>query len=140
MPNGFSYSGDPSLSDLDAVRFTIGDTNSADPQLADTEITFLLAREGSVIEASICAALAIAAKYSRLIDVSGEKSSKAASVLAEHYRQLAADLRNKRAHRPVVAYAGGMSKAEKESNEAQTDIPKQSFTRGMIGGPDGSQF
>lgn len=38
----FSYSGDPSESELDAARFLIMDTNSAHPILQDEEIEYLI--------------------------------------------------------------------------------------------------
>lgn len=39
----FTYSGDPSKSKLDWIRFCIGDTNSATPILQDAEIEYILA-------------------------------------------------------------------------------------------------
>lgn len=44
---GWSYSGDPSLRDLDWVRFNIGDTDPTQPILSDAEIESLLVEEGS---------------------------------------------------------------------------------------------
>lgn len=38
----FSYSGDPSNSALDAVRFKLGDTSPVQPLLQDEEITYLV--------------------------------------------------------------------------------------------------
>jgi hypothetical protein len=92
----------------------------------------LLANEGTVIDAAICAALAIAARYSRHIDVSGEKNSKSASVLAEHYRALANDLRLKRSRKAVAPYAGGLSIAEKETSAANTDLVQPAFRRNQF--------
>lgn len=43
----FSYSGDPSSSKLDECRFTIGDTNSAEPIMQDEEIWYLIDTYGS---------------------------------------------------------------------------------------------
>jgi hypothetical protein len=39
----WSYSGDPASSELDRYRFTIGDTDTAEPVLKDEEINFILA-------------------------------------------------------------------------------------------------
>lgn len=38
----FSYSGDPSNSELDAVRFKLGDTSPVEPLLQDEEIQYLV--------------------------------------------------------------------------------------------------
>lgn len=38
----FSYSGDPSKSELDAARFLIGDTNSSAPIMQDEEIKYII--------------------------------------------------------------------------------------------------
>lgn len=38
----FTYSGDPSASKLDAVRFALGDTDASQPLLQDEEINYLI--------------------------------------------------------------------------------------------------
>ena len=38
----FSYSGDPSASELDAARFLIGDTDSTSPIMQDEEIQYII--------------------------------------------------------------------------------------------------
>lgn len=38
----FTYSGDPSASDLDLLRFTIGDTDSTEPLMQDAEYNYLI--------------------------------------------------------------------------------------------------
>lgn len=44
----WSYSGDPSSSTLDAVRFEIGDTDTTDQLMQDAEINFIYAAEGNI--------------------------------------------------------------------------------------------
>ena len=61
---GFSYSGDPSKSSTDTVRFLVQDTNSKDVLLQDEEIAFLVNEEGSVEQAAMRAAETIAAQFS----------------------------------------------------------------------------
>lgn len=41
----WTYSGDPSTSDLDRYRFLVGDTDAGEPLLQDEEIAFILANE-----------------------------------------------------------------------------------------------
>lgn len=43
----FSYSGDPSASELDSARFLIGDTNSESPIMQDEEIQYILDTYGA---------------------------------------------------------------------------------------------
>lgn len=40
----FSYSGDPSESALDLLRFTLGDTDAAEPIMQDAEYEYLIAQ------------------------------------------------------------------------------------------------
>lgn len=61
----WTYSGDPSNSSKDAVRFMIGDTDSTDPLLQDEEITYLVTIHAAVGMAAVGAARAIAARFSR---------------------------------------------------------------------------
>lgn len=135
MAEGFSYSGDPSASGLDQVRFLIGDTSPIDPQLRDAEINWLISTEGGPLDAAIAAAIGIAAKLSREVDsvdesAEGSKLGRKRAVLAQHYRDLADDLRRRRI-KPVAPYAGGLSIAEKESARAQTDDVQPAFTRDL---------
>jgi hypothetical protein len=67
----FTYSGDPSARGLDAVRFLINDTDSADPLMTDAEINWLLdATEQSVYQAAHDACYALAGKFARQADTS----------------------------------------------------------------------
>lgn len=135
MADTFSYSGDPTSSTKDEVRFLIGDTNSRDPQILDAEIAYLIGTEGSALDAAIAACIAIDARYSREVDATdedaqGTKTKRGREVLAKHYRDLADDLRRRRT-KPVAAYAGGLSVSEKESARAQTDDTQPAFTRDL---------
>ena len=63
----WSYSGDPSASEKDAVRFLIGDTDTDDQLLSDEEITYVITESGgSKYQAAHDAAYAIASKFSRM--------------------------------------------------------------------------
>lgn len=66
----WTYSGDPASSDRDAVRFTVGDTDSTEELVTDEEITYLLGIHNGVGMASVGAARSIAAKFSRKADQS----------------------------------------------------------------------
>jgi len=66
----WTYSGDPSNSSKDAVRFTIGDTDDTDELVSDEEIAYLISIHNGVGMAAVGAARAVAAKYSRKADQS----------------------------------------------------------------------
>ena len=64
----WTYSGDPSSNDRDAVRFLVADTDVTDPLIEDEEITYLLTLYLVPPFAAVAAARAIAAKFSREAD------------------------------------------------------------------------
>jgi len=104
----WTYSGDPAASDLDMVRFLIGDTDTADQQLFDAEINALLA-SNSVIGAAVQCCQTIAAKYA----------------LRSSPQAIAA----------VAPYAGGISISDMQTNEENRDIPAPAFTRDLHNDP-----
>lgn len=125
----WSYSGDPSSSDKDAVRFNIGDTIEEDHQLQDEEILYLLdVNGGSVRNATIDAFKALISKYSRFVnedvgDVSVDLSDRLANfkmALSEYERGLTA---------LVSPYVGGISVSDKVNNERDTDRVGPFFDR-----------
>lgn len=89
----FTYSGDPSSSDRDTVRFLIQDTDSTDPLVSDSEIAYLLnAAAANVYQAAHDACTTISARFARKADTSksvGDLSlSQAFGNRAEEYRKL----------------------------------------------------
>lgn len=91
----WTYSGNPGNSDLDQVRFIIGDTDERDPQLTDEEIQFLLSEGTSPLRASIAACSALIAKYTRQVNYYLGPERSFASQRAQQYRALRADLQRK---------------------------------------------
>ena len=123
----WSYSGKPLSNTKDEVRFLVGDTNPDDKQLDDCEIEYLLDREGSVIDAAICAVYGLIALYSR--DFDGQFGSSTSSQIATAYRELLKDLRDKRARKPLVMLAGGLTKSDKLTQEMDTNRVRPVFTK-----------
>lgn len=88
----FTYSGNPSNSDADFIRFMIGDTNAATPILQDAEITYIInSTEGMstsyrLAVAFRAAATALAAK---LVKRSLGPQSEDATKRYEYYTRLA---------------------------------------------------
>ena len=87
-----TYSGDPSASDVDAVRFLIGDTDLADFILSDSEIEFLITTESGIYPAASQAALTMAAAFGRKADKSVGDLSIRYSDRREHYLALSKQL------------------------------------------------
>lgn len=93
----FSYSGNPSDSDLDEVRFYVGDTVSDDELISDEEIQFLIdtwkpLKDDNLFVASVVAET-IAAKFAREVSISADGVSIQASELQNKYQTLAVQLR-----------------------------------------------
>lgn len=63
----WTYTGDPSVSDRDKIRFLTGDTDSTDPLLSDEEIEWALGNAGdSIYQASHDLCYALGSKFARL--------------------------------------------------------------------------
>lgn len=106
----WTYSGDPSDSDVDAVRFLVGDTDTTDQLLTNEEIQYLVDEQGSAHTAAAAAANAIAAKFSRKADESksvGDLSlSNSYSQRAKSYLDLSTSLQARAlAASPPIAVA-----------------------------------
>ena len=65
----FSYSGDPTASDIDRIRFSVGDTKAAGHLLEDEEINYLVATTSS--ETALLAAV-----YRQLATILGARTVK----------------------------------------------------------------
>lgn len=127
----WTYSGDPSTSDLDAVRFMIQDTVQEDPLLQNEEISFLLTETGSVRSAAVRAAQTIAAKFARLADFTLGDYSANYSQRAQQYTQIARELSAKSA---VLAapFAGGITRSQKEAVRQNSNRVDPKFTRDIM--------
>jgi hypothetical protein len=94
---GWSYSGNPSASPLDEVRFLIGDVDAGDPQMTNDEITYLLRLAGgNTVSAAISGVRGLIARYARTVDEAktvGDLSlSTRASGRVEQYEKVLAAL------------------------------------------------
>ena len=137
----WSYSGDPSASSLDEVRFLVGDTDSTEQLVQNEEIAYAINAEITIGLAAVRVLRALAGKYAR-------KADKAVGDLRISYSQLQksfmdlADKLEENELSPVVGtvlkpspYAGGISVSDKESVEDNTDRTEPSFKRGMNDNP-----
>lgn len=94
----WSYSGDPSDSDLDAVRFYVQDTDANDQLITDEEIEFLIAQWSPIYNSNLwiasMAAEAISAKFTREVTYSADGVSVGTNELQQKYDALASSLRD----------------------------------------------
>jgi hypothetical protein len=132
----WSYSGSPGSSLKDAVRFYIGDTNSAKPLFSDEEILFLLVEfSDDPLSAAAAAAEALAASFSRTTTKSIGSLSLSQGEMTRNYSELAEALWLRAGGRKYPLhdlYSGGLSKAEKETRDAEEDLPRPFFSREML--------
>ncbi|MBU1449110.1 hypothetical protein KKF45_04690 [Patescibacteria group bacterium] len=125
----WTYSGDPAASDLDQVRFLIGDTDTLDQQLSNEEIAWLLSNQGSPLGAAIAACEQVGAIYARKVS----QSTGGISVSYGDRQSYYADLANRLRRRMRVApYVGGISLSDIASNEGDSDWDQPVFSVGMM--------
>ena len=130
---GWTYSGNPSASSRDQVRFEIGDTDQGDQQLQDAEVDYLLAQTPDPYYAAACGCDAIAAKMSRQAQKSVGAISIAANQRADAYRKRAVELREKAVRingLPGIG-VGGQSLDEKKHSADNLDQIQPQFQVGM---------
>lgn len=131
----------------DTVRFLLGDTNSADPQLQDGEIDGLLyttaggstnngTPSGTVTtlnfdpyQAAMAGCITLAASYARKANRTvGDLSIQSASI-AESYRSLRKDIMAQSfRHSVATPYAGGQSLADMQQDQTNDDINPPQFS------------
>jgi hypothetical protein len=136
----WTYGGDPSANDRDAVRYLIGDTNTAKQQLSDEEIAFSLAEEGGKYRAAAAACRAIAAKYGRMVDKAVGDLRLSYSQLQKQYLDLAEKLDTKSSAGTAIPYQGGQTVSDKNVDDLDTDRVQPAFKRNQFDFPgQGSQ-
>lgn len=126
----WTYSGDPSASDRDAVRFEIGDTDTTDQQLSNEEIAFALTKYSSVVGAAIYCCDALIAKYSRYVNQTVGRVNVAYAQRIAHYQAVIARLRRRAP--AATPFIGGQSDADKLAAEEDTDRNAPTFRVGMF--------
>ena len=124
----WTYSGDPSGSSRDAVRFLVGDTDTNDQQITDEEIAWALTQRSNTYLAAALIAERIAAQYARKVDKSVDSLSISFSQRQEHYLALARQLKRD-ATKGLAPFAGGVSRSDVESRNADSDRVGPDFKR-----------
>ncbi len=133
-----SYSGNPSDSDKDAVRFWISD-RAAPWQLSDEEITYTLAQYASPLLAAAAIARELAMKWAMFVDKAVGDLRLSYSQRSKMYQALAETLQTQGEQSGVSIYAGGTSLSDMAAVDANSDRVPQPFTRKQFDIPNAQQ-
>lgn len=94
----WSYTGDPTSSRRDELRFWLSDTDESLPLLSDIECDYILDRyydaTGSIVYTASVAAEILAGKFATEVSISADGVSVSTSELQERFDKLAASLRD----------------------------------------------
>jgi hypothetical protein len=88
----WTYSGDPSTSPLDEVRFLSGDTEELYSFVSDEEMTYHITKAPTLRDAAIRACRSILRKLAKQVDYTIGPESVKASQRLEQYKGILADL------------------------------------------------
>ncbi len=128
----WSYSGDPSASLLDKVRFFIGDTDHDAQQCSDAEINSVLADHGNEPYATaIVMVEGLIAKYSRKVDKTIGDLHISYSQMAGNYKTLLSQLKSRASIELAGPCLTAMVQDDKKTNENDSSLAKPSFKLGM---------
>lgn len=119
----WTYTGDPTSSSKDAVRFLIGDTVEDDPQLQDGEILFALtAMSANIYMAAAQCCDSIAARLSRE-ETYGADGVNIGAEAMKAYQDRACNLRIQATRNAIaIPYVGGVSVSDKIITDADGDF------------------
>lgn len=135
----WTYSGDPGASDLDHVRFLVGDTLSSEPLLDDREVLHAISEKTNLHMAASMLADHLAARYSRKANFTVGPVSKSMGDLADKFRQLAKDLK-KDATAAAVPSFPATKVADKETLDRDDTLTRPQFEIGMFDNKKAVQF
>ena len=120
--------------DRDKVRIECGDVITRDQQLDDKAITYAISIEGSILSAAARCCEWLQSFYARKADMSEGALKISLSQRALAYVKKAKELRF-RDSITAVPYSGGISIADKENYNDDTDRVPPAFFRGMEDNP-----
>ena len=138
----WSYSGNPASSNKDAVRFLVGDTDTADQLVSDQEVNYAIAEQASNNLAAAMVLRALAAKFSRLVTNKVGDVSANCSDMAKAFQDRADALDPGGITTGTVLASpsfGGLSQSEKDAYDSNSDAVQPDFRKSMNdipGGPD----
>lgn len=137
----WTYSGDPSSSARDAIRFLIGDTDTTDQLISDEEIAWVNTEASgtatattALYDAAARCCLTVASKLARQSDKSVGDLSVSLSQRSAAYKAMALEMKGlaTRSGSVPVPYAGGITISDKEIDQENSDIFRTWFVAGQF--------
>ncbi len=136
----WTYSGDPANSDLDQVRFLVGDTDTSDQLLLDAEIAWAITDQSTLLLAAALCLRTLANKFSKMVTRKVGDVSTSCSDMAKAFAARADEL-DPNGITKAIALAlpsfGGLTISGKADLDADSDAVQPSFSRGMNDYPGG---
>lgn len=123
-----TYSGDPSISTRDKVRFWINDTGPTTWEFSDQEIDYASTLYTNPVRAAAWLCSRLAAKYAAAVDKSVGDLRISYSQRAKMYLEVQAQLLAQADSTNVTIYIGGVSKSDMASVDANSDRVKPPFS------------
>jgi hypothetical protein len=114
----------------------VGDTLTGSPLITDEEIMASLSARPNIYFAAAEVALSIRAAFGRQVQTTtGPSTSANLNQRSEAYRMLSVELYRQGVRSGVTPYSGGTSRADVQSFQTNTDIPRPFFARGQYAHP-----
>ncbi len=139
----WTYTGNPALSPLDAVRFEVQDTNEAAQLLTDEEVVYVIDQESGertpytekqIIRAAARCLEVLDRKFAARADTVEGSLRVTYSKQAKQYAERAKELR-KRAAGMNAPWTGGTTASEREARENNTSEVPALFRKGQFNIP-----
>lgn len=127
----FTWTGDPSASTLETIRWLIGDTVEASAKFQDAEINYAYDSEGSIYGAAALCCEQLSTRYSDAVSRSLGPLRVDLSDKASKYLSMAKEFR-KKAAMYATPYGGGISVAKDEVFDEDSDLNQPIFDKGMM--------
>ena len=132
----FSYNDSDLSTDLNKVRRLIGDVNSTAGLFSDEEIEFFISEEANIYGAAAVACESLSAKFASGVSKTVGKLKINLQQKFDHYEKLSETFKTKsKTKGGIQLFAGGISQAQKDSEESNTDRVAPSFARDFMDFP-----
>jgi hypothetical protein len=118
----WTYSGNPAASDLDRLRFELGDTVAATPLLANEEINFIIAQESKWARRIARGLRSIGHKLLQQPNFGLDRWREDRHQVAQSFLTRADEL--EKTGRMAGVYAGGISTSDKDTQKDDEDYDK----------------
>lgn len=129
----WTYSGDPTTTTRDELRYLIQDTDTDHQQFSNEELAYLLTEHSDDPNvAAVHACETLIAKYARLADKSVGDLSISYSQIGKQYESLLKQVRRRAAAASMTPWLGGRDITDKDSNEADSSLVQPAFKRGLM--------